>query len=59
MTVSEFEVAFATNTFPATSSATASGPEPAGTELAGPKSDGSLVVPSLSTLTVLLFLLAT
>ena len=50
---------FATNTFPAdASSATASGPVPVVTEPAVTKSDGLLVLPSLSTLTVLLDLLA-
>ena len=49
----------ATNTSPADeSSATASGPEPVGTEKALAKFEGSLVLPSLSTLTVLLDLFA-
>ena len=61
MTVSELLESLATNTFPAaTSSATASGPEPdpVDTEAAATKSDGLLVLPSLSTLTLLLDLSA-
>ena len=53
---------FATKTFPAVaSSATASGPEPepVDTEPAVAKFEGLLVLPSLSTLSVLLDLLAT
>lgn len=45
---------FATNTFPAAASnTTASGAAPVVTELALAKSEGSLVLPSLSTLTAL------
>jgi hypothetical protein len=61
-TVSELDVAFefATKTLPtAGARATASGAVPVVTELAAAKLDGLLVVPSLSTLSVLLDWLAT
>src|ERR1700734_4091119 len=61
ITVSELLESLATNTFPAVASrTTASGPEPdpVDTEAAATKSDGLLVLPSPSTLTLLLDLSA-